>query len=93
MFPSAATTQPDPEVPERRQGKSQFSEALPYMAFELSSVVIHTQRVLRAQSITTKVDELEEDDIKETGELTRTSMGSFSLSERGHQWAKKAVAH
>ena len=63
------------------------------MAFELSSVVIHTQRVLRAQSITTKVDELEEDDIKETGELTRTSMGSFSLSERGHQWAKKAVAH
>lgn len=93
MFPSAATTQLDPEVPERRQGKTQFSEALPYKAFELSSVITHTQRVLKAQSIVTKADELEEDGIKGAGVLTRTSMGSFSLSENGRQWAKKAVAH
>lgn len=91
MFPSAATTQLDPEAPERRQGKNQFLEALPYMAFELSSAIIHTQRVLKAQSIMTKVDELEEDGIKETGVLTST--GSFSLSESGHQWAKRAVTH
>lgn len=88
MFPSAATKQLDPEAPERRQSKNRFAEAPPYKAFDLSSVIILTQKSTQG-SITTEVDELEKAGTKELGTKSEAARSPSSLVESDPQWANK----